>query len=219
MPKAEPRSHTSTSAGLNSRPAPNSLPLAKLQVSERRICRPGTGVDEGVDDAGPPRRYRSQPSPAAPRATTSCTSKAVKDGDFPLVNGQPIGAQAKKLTDNDVLQLAGVKMGFLRPSPGGPYCAAGAPTTGDPPLSQIDTQVARDAGSYSGSIRPSHNLGILRCRSGSIRPSHHLGILRCTEPVPRATHRCRNSIRRSPAMAGSYVAMRVVRPVTPHSNW
>ena len=35
-----------------------------------------------------------------------------KEGDFPLVNGVPIGAQAKKLTDNDVVQLAGVKMGF-----------------------------------------------------------------------------------------------------------
>ena len=34
-------------------------------------------------------------------------------GDYPLVNGQPIGAQARKLTDNDVLQLAGVKMGFF----------------------------------------------------------------------------------------------------------
>jgi hypothetical protein len=34
-------------------------------------------------------------------------------GDSPLVNGQPIGAQARKLTDNDVLQLAGVKMGFF----------------------------------------------------------------------------------------------------------
>ena len=33
--------------------------------------------------------------------------------DYPLVNGQPIGAQARKLTDNDVLQLAGVKMGFF----------------------------------------------------------------------------------------------------------
>jgi hypothetical protein len=35
-----------------------------------------------------------------------------KEGDFPLVNGDPIGAQARKLTDNDVVQLAGVKMGF-----------------------------------------------------------------------------------------------------------
>ena len=35
-----------------------------------------------------------------------------KEGDFPLVNGEPIGSQAKKLADNDVVQLAGVKMGF-----------------------------------------------------------------------------------------------------------
>ena len=36
-----------------------------------------------------------------------------KEGDFPLVNGQPIGPQARKLADNDVVQLAGVKMGFF----------------------------------------------------------------------------------------------------------
>jgi pSer/pThr/pTyr-binding forkhead associated (FHA) protein len=33
--------------------------------------------------------------------------------DYPLVNGVPIGAQARKLIDNDVIQLAGVKMGFF----------------------------------------------------------------------------------------------------------
>jgi pSer/pThr/pTyr-binding forkhead associated (FHA) protein len=36
-----------------------------------------------------------------------------KDNDFPLLNGTPIGAQATKLNDNDVIQLAGVKMGFF----------------------------------------------------------------------------------------------------------
>jgi hypothetical protein len=36
-----------------------------------------------------------------------------KEGDFPLLNGTPIGAQATKLNDNDVIQLAGVKMGFF----------------------------------------------------------------------------------------------------------
>jgi pSer/pThr/pTyr-binding forkhead associated (FHA) protein len=36
-----------------------------------------------------------------------------KEGDFPLVNGTPIGAQARRLVDNDVIQLAGVKMGFF----------------------------------------------------------------------------------------------------------
>ena len=34
-------------------------------------------------------------------------------GDFPQVNGVPIGPQARKLHDNDVVQLAGVKMGFF----------------------------------------------------------------------------------------------------------
>jgi pSer/pThr/pTyr-binding forkhead associated (FHA) protein len=36
-----------------------------------------------------------------------------KENDFPLLNGAPIGATATKLTDNDVIQLAGVKMGFF----------------------------------------------------------------------------------------------------------
>ena len=35
-----------------------------------------------------------------------------KEGDYPLVNGEAIGVKARKLEDNDVLQLAGVKMGF-----------------------------------------------------------------------------------------------------------
>ncbi len=33
--------------------------------------------------------------------------------NYPLVNGTPIGAQARRLVDNDVIQLAGVKMGFF----------------------------------------------------------------------------------------------------------
>ncbi|MGH8149787.1 MAG: FHA domain-containing protein, partial [Steroidobacteraceae bacterium] len=36
-----------------------------------------------------------------------------KENDFPLVNGAPIGSQARRLADNDVIQLAGVKMGFF----------------------------------------------------------------------------------------------------------
>ncbi len=36
-----------------------------------------------------------------------------KEGDYPLVNGTPIGPQARRLNDNDVVQLAGVKMGFF----------------------------------------------------------------------------------------------------------
>ncbi|MEO6184733.1 MAG: FHA domain-containing protein [Steroidobacteraceae bacterium] len=36
-----------------------------------------------------------------------------KPDNYPLVNGTPIGAQARRLVDNDVIQLAGVKMGFF----------------------------------------------------------------------------------------------------------
>ncbi len=36
-----------------------------------------------------------------------------KDGDYPVVNGSSIGPQAHKLSNNDVIQLAGVKMGFF----------------------------------------------------------------------------------------------------------
>ena len=36
-----------------------------------------------------------------------------KSEGYPLVNGMAIGAQARKLQDNDVIQLAGVKMGFF----------------------------------------------------------------------------------------------------------
>jgi hypothetical protein len=36
-----------------------------------------------------------------------------KPNDYPLVNGTVIGEQARKLQDNDVILLAGVKMGFF----------------------------------------------------------------------------------------------------------
>jgi pSer/pThr/pTyr-binding forkhead associated (FHA) protein len=39
--------------------------------------------------------------------------ESAREGDFPLLNGAPTGPQARKLHDNDVVQLAGVKMGFF----------------------------------------------------------------------------------------------------------
>src|SRR5262249_3681485 len=36
-----------------------------------------------------------------------------KENDYPLLNGNAIGAQATRLADNDVIQLGGVKMGFF----------------------------------------------------------------------------------------------------------
>jgi len=39
--------------------------------------------------------------------------ESAAEGDYPLVNGSRIGPQAHRLHDNDVVQLAGVKMGFF----------------------------------------------------------------------------------------------------------
>ena len=36
-----------------------------------------------------------------------------KENDYPILNGQMIGQQARRLDGNDVIQLAGVKMGFF----------------------------------------------------------------------------------------------------------
>ena len=36
-----------------------------------------------------------------------------KKGDPPTVNGQPLSPQAQKLSDNDVVELIGIKMGFF----------------------------------------------------------------------------------------------------------
>jgi len=47
------------------------------------------------------------------RAGASKVSVLIDVDNKVYLNGQPIGAQARKLTDNDVLQLAGVKMGFF----------------------------------------------------------------------------------------------------------
>ena len=33
--------------------------------------------------------------------------------DAPMVNGSPVGSKAVRLTDSDVMELAGVKMGFF----------------------------------------------------------------------------------------------------------
>jgi hypothetical protein len=36
---------------------------------------------------------------------------------FPVVNGRPLDAQAHRLNDNDVIEIAGVKMEFFTKSP------------------------------------------------------------------------------------------------------
>ncbi len=85
---------------------------AKLQVLSGAFAGREAGAEQGADDAGPARRAGRRHHP--PRGGYFIVHvDSGKDNDFPLLNGTPIGAQATRLNDNDVIQLAGVKMGFF----------------------------------------------------------------------------------------------------------
>ncbi|MEX2123159.1 MAG: FHA domain-containing protein [Woeseia sp.] len=112
IPRPEPKAHTSTAAGLSTKSAPNALPLAKLQVLSGAFAGRELELTKTLTTLGRP---GVQVAAITRRAEGYFVVhvESGEQGDYPLVNGQPIGAQAKKLTDNDVLQLAGVKMGFF----------------------------------------------------------------------------------------------------------
>ena len=109
---AEERAHTSTHAGIDPISAPSALPLAKLQVLSGAFAGRELELTKALTTLGRP---GVQVAAITRRAEGYYIVhvESGKEGDFPLVNGQPIGAQARKLTDNDVVQLAGVKMGFF----------------------------------------------------------------------------------------------------------
>jgi pSer/pThr/pTyr-binding forkhead associated (FHA) protein len=115
-PKPEPdhaetiSSATATGIGLDSAPA--ALPLAKLQVLSGAFAGRELELTKALTTLGRP---GVQVAAITRRAEGYYIVhvESGKEGDFPLVNGQPIGQQARKLSDNDVVQLAGVKMGFF----------------------------------------------------------------------------------------------------------
>jgi pSer/pThr/pTyr-binding forkhead associated (FHA) protein len=103
-------SATATGIGLDK--APNALPLAKLQVLSGAFAGRELELTKALTTLGRP---GVQVAAITRRAEGYYIVhvESGKEGDYPLVNGQPIGAQARKLSDNDVVQLAGVKMGFF----------------------------------------------------------------------------------------------------------
>ena len=105
-------SHTETSHGIDPSSAPNALPLAKLQVLSGAFAGRELELTKALTTLGRP---GVQVAAVTRRAEGYYIVhvESAKEGDFPLVNGQPIGQQARKLDDNDVVQLAGVKMGFF----------------------------------------------------------------------------------------------------------
>jgi len=111
-PAAEKVSHTGTSYGIDPSNAPSALPLAKLNVLSGTFAGRELELTKALTTLG-------QPGVQVAAITRRAEGYYIvhvesgKEGDFPLVNGQPIGAHARKLQDNDVVQLAGVKMGFF----------------------------------------------------------------------------------------------------------
>ena len=105
-------SHTETSYGIDPANAPNALPLAKLQVLSGAFAGRELELTKALTTLGRP---GVQVAAVTRRAEGYYIVhvESGTEGDFPLVNGQPTGAQARKLQDNDVVQLAGVKMGFF----------------------------------------------------------------------------------------------------------
>jgi pSer/pThr/pTyr-binding forkhead associated (FHA) protein len=108
----ETASHSGTQAGIDPSLAPSALPLAKLQVLSGAFAGRELELTKALTTLGRP---GVQVAAITRRAEGYYIVhvESGPEGDFPLVNGQPIGAQARKLADNDVVQLAGVKMGFF----------------------------------------------------------------------------------------------------------
>lgn len=111
-PAPKPAVHTATAAGIDPSSAPKALPLAKLQVLSGAFAGRELELTKALTTLGRPGVQVAAITRRAEGYYVVHVESSEED-DYPLVNGQPIGAQARKLADNDVLQLAGVKMGFF----------------------------------------------------------------------------------------------------------
>ena len=112
-PAPKPVSHTATAAGIDPGTAPSALPMAKLQVLSGAFAGRELELTKALTTLGRP---GVQVAAITRRAEGYYIVhvESGEEGDYPLVNGQPIGAKARRLSDNDVVQLAGVKMGFFK---------------------------------------------------------------------------------------------------------
>jgi pSer/pThr/pTyr-binding forkhead associated (FHA) protein len=90
----------------------SSLPLAKLQVLSGTFAGRELELTKTLTTLGRPGVQVAAISRRADGYFIVHVESG-KEGDYPLVNGMSIGQQARELDDNDVIQLAGVKMGFF----------------------------------------------------------------------------------------------------------
>jgi pSer/pThr/pTyr-binding forkhead associated (FHA) protein len=102
-------------SGLRAPPSPDLQPVvkpARLQVLSGQFAGRELGLTKTLTTLGRP---GIQVAAITRRANGYYIVhvESAREGDFPQVNGRPIGAQAQRLDDNDVIQLAGVKMSFF----------------------------------------------------------------------------------------------------------
>jgi pSer/pThr/pTyr-binding forkhead associated (FHA) protein len=97
-----------TTAGQDAAVPEDKLPLGKVQV----LSGPAVGKELVVKK---PLTTLGRPGVQVAVLTRRLQGYFIThvEGQLPVVNGQPIGAQAHPLKDNDVIELAGVKMEFF----------------------------------------------------------------------------------------------------------
>jgi len=103
---------TATRPGGDVASAPVALPKAKLQVLSGAFAGRELELTKALTTLGRPGVQVAAITRRAEGYFIVHVDSG-KEGDFPHVNGSAIGPQARRLRDNDVIQLAGVKMGFF----------------------------------------------------------------------------------------------------------
>lgn len=93
-------------------PSPTVLPRARLQVLSGAFAGRELELNKALTTLGRPGIQVAAITRRADGYFIVHVDSG-KEGDYPLVNGVAIGPQARRLADNDVIQLAGVKMGFF----------------------------------------------------------------------------------------------------------
>jgi len=84
------------------------MPLAKIQVLSGKFAGRELKLDKALQTLG---RTGVQVAVITRRPTGYFITHV--EGNRPVVNGEEIGSKAQQLSDNDVIELAGVKMEFL----------------------------------------------------------------------------------------------------------
>ena len=91
---------------------PARLPKGKLQVLSGKFAGKELVLSKALTTLGQPKIQVAAISRRS-EGYFIIHVESGKAGNYPIVNGEPIGPQAKPLSDNDVIELAGVKMGFF----------------------------------------------------------------------------------------------------------